>query len=78
MSRNLTFGGFALSPPPDAIQEFNLETNIYDASFGMTAGSTINLATKSGSNQLHGAAYDFLRNSDLDARNFFALNEQIP
>ena len=78
MSRNLTFGGFALSPPPDAIQEFNLETNIYDASFGMTAGSTINLATKSGSNQIHGAAYDFLRNSDLDARNFFALNGTNP
>ncbi len=78
MSRNLTFGGFALSPPPDAIQEFNLETNIYDASFGMTAGSTINLATKSGSNQIHGAAYDFLRNSDLDARNFFALNSTNP
>lgn len=78
MSRNLTFGGFALSPPPDAIQEFNLETNNYDASFGMTAGSTINLATKSGSNQIHGAAYDFLRNSDLDARNFFALDQSNP
>jgi hypothetical protein len=78
MSRNLSFGGFALSPPPDAIQEFNLETNIYDASFGMTAGSTINLATKSGSNQIHGAAYEFLRNSDLDARNFFALNQTNP
>jgi len=78
MSRNLSFGGFALSPPPDAIQEFNLETNIYDASFGMTAGSTINLATKSGTNQIHGTAYDFLRNSDLDARNFFALNSTNP
>ena len=78
MSRNLSFGGFALSPPPDAIQEFNLETNIYDASFGMAAGSTINLATKSGSNTIHGAAYDFLRNSDLDARNFFNLNQSNP
>ncbi len=78
MSRNLTFGGFSLSPPPDAIEEFNLETNIYDASFGMTAGSTINLATKSGTNQIHGAAYDFLRNSDLDARNFFDLNQTNP
>ncbi|HEV2383551.1 MAG TPA: carboxypeptidase regulatory-like domain-containing protein [Terriglobia bacterium] len=78
MSRNLSFGGFALSPPPDAIQEFNLETNIYDASFGLAAGSTINLATKSGTNQIHGAAYDFLRNSDLDARNFFSLNNTNP
>jgi hypothetical protein len=78
MSRNLSFGGFALSPPPDAIEEFNLETNIYDASFGLTAGSTINLATKSGANQIHGAAYEFLRNSDLDARNFFDLNQTNP
>lgn len=78
MSRNLTFGGFALSPPPDAIQEFNLETNIYDASFGMAAGSTINLATKSGTNQIHGTAYEFLRNSDLDARNFFSLDQTNP
>src|SRR5215472_14764826 len=78
MSKNLSFGGFALSPPPDAIQEFNLETNIYDASFGLTAGSTINLAIKSGGNQIHGTAYEFLRNSDLDARNFFALNQTNP
>src|SRR5579859_6372480 len=78
MSRNLSFGGFSLSPPPDAIQEFNLETNIYDASFGMAAGSTINLATKSGTNQIHGAAYEFLRNSDLDARNFFSLDQTDP
>lgn len=78
MSRNLTFGGFALSPPPDAIQEFNLETNIYDAAFGMTAGSTINLTTKSGTNQIHGSVYEFLRNRSLDARNFFALNQTNP
>ena len=78
MSRNLSFGGFALSPPPDAIEEFNLETNIYDASFGMAAGSTINLATKSGSNAIHGAAYNFLRNNDLDARNFFDLDSTNP
>ncbi|MGH9452734.1 MAG: carboxypeptidase regulatory-like domain-containing protein, partial [Terriglobia bacterium] len=78
MSRNLTFGGFALSPPPDAIQEFNLQTNIYDAAFGMTAGSTINLATKSGTNQIHGSVYEFLRNKALDARNFFNLNQTNP
>jgi hypothetical protein len=78
MSKSLSFGGFALSPPPDAIEEFNLETNIYDASFGTAAGSTINLATKSGGNQIHGAVYEFLRNSDLDARNFFALNQTNP
>lgn len=77
-SRNLSFGGFALEPPPDAVQEFNLETNIYNATFGLAAGSTINLTTKSGTNQIHGAAYEFFRNSGLDARNFFALNQTNP
>jgi hypothetical protein len=77
-SRNLTFGGFALQPPPDAVQEFNLEQNIYDASFGIAAGSTINLTTKSGTNQIHGGVFEFLRNQTLDARNFFNLNQTNP
>lgn len=77
-SRNLSFGGFALEPPPDAVQEFNLETNIYNATFGLAAGSTINLTTKSGTNQIHGAAYEFLRNSGMDARNFFNLDQINP
>ena len=70
-SRNLTFGGFAVQPSPDAVQEFKIQTNIYDAAFGKTAGSTINLITKSGSNEFHGTAYEFLRNDVLDASNFF-------
>lgn len=73
-SKSLTFGGFALQPPPDAIQEFKIQTNIYSAAFGKTAGSTINLVTKSGTNGLHGSAYEFLRNDALDARNFFATD----
>ena len=71
-SKSLSYGGFALQPPPDAIQEFKIQTNIYSAAFGKTAGSTINLVTKSGTNGLHGSAYEFLRNDALDARNFFA------
>lgn len=74
-SRNLTFGGFAVSPPPDAVQEFKVQTNIYSAAFGKTAGSTINLVTRSGSNDLHGTVYEFLRNDKLDARNFFATQK---
>jgi hypothetical protein len=77
-SRNLTFGGFGLQPPPDAVQEFNLEQNIYNAAFGLAAGSTINLTTKSGTNQIHGTVYEFLRNSGMDARNFFVLNQTNP
>jgi hypothetical protein len=70
-SRNLTFGGFAVQPSPDAVQEFKIQTNIYDAAFGKTAGSTINLVTKSGTNEFHGSVYEFLRNDVLDASNYF-------
>jgi len=70
-SRNMTFGGFAVSPPPDAVQEFKVQTNIYDAAFGKTAGSTINLVTRSGTNEFHGGAYEFLRNDYLDSAPFF-------
>ncbi|PYV28545.1 MAG: hypothetical protein DMG27_00940, partial [Acidobacteria bacterium] len=73
-SRNLTFGGFAVSPPPDAVQEFKVQTNIYDAAFGKTAGSTINLVTKSGTNEIHGTVYEFLRNDKFDARNAYATS----
>jgi hypothetical protein len=74
-SRNLTFGGFAVQPTPDAVQEFKIQTNIYSAAFGRAAGSTINLVTKSGTNEIHGTGYEFLRNSALDARNFFATDK---
>jgi len=77
-SRNMTFGGFGLQPTPDAVQEFRIQTNVYDAAFGKAAGSTINLLTKSGTNQVHGTAYEFLRNDDLDSRNFFATNQINP
>jgi hypothetical protein len=73
-SRNLGQGGFALQPPPDAVQEFKIQTNVYSAVFGLTPGSTINLVTKSGSNDLHGTVYEFLRNDALDARNYFAAD----
>jgi hypothetical protein len=66
-SRNMTFGGFSVSPPPDAVQEFKVQTNIYDAAFGKTAGSTINLVTKSGTNDFHGVAYEFVRNDKFDS-----------
>ena len=70
-SRNMSFGGFSVSPPPDAVQEFKVQTNIYDAAFGKTAGSTINLVTKSGTNEFHGVLYEFLRNDKLDSAPYF-------
>jgi hypothetical protein len=66
------YAGYALEPPIDAITEFRILTNTASAEFGHSAGSTTNIVTRSGSNQLHGSVYDFLRNDDFDARNFFA------
>jgi hypothetical protein len=55
----------------DAIREFNLLTDTYGAEYGKRAGAQVNVVTQSGTNQLHGSLFEFLRNSDLDARNFF-------
>ncbi len=60
----------------DAIQEFSVLTSNYSAEYGKTAGGVVNAITRSGTNQFHGSAYEFLRNDALDARNFF--NGAIP
>jgi len=70
---------FGVRPPVDAIREFENLTSTYDASFGRSAGAQINVVLKSGSNNIHGSAYEFHRNGALDARNFFApANEPAP
>ena len=55
----------------DAVEEFSVLTSNYSAEYGRTSGGVINAITKSGTNRFHGNAYEFLRNSALDARNFF-------
>ena len=62
----------AVRPPADAIAEFKVQTNGYDATFGRNAGGQVNVITKSGSNLLSGTAYGFFRAKELNARNFFA------
>src|SRR5579863_1108352 len=59
-------------PFPDALQEFKVETSTLTASNGIHAGGTVTGVTKSGTNEFHGDAFDFFRNGDLNARNFFA------
>ena len=64
----------------DAVREFNVAGDSYGAEFGKRAGGQISIVTSSGSNKLHGDAFEFLRNSKLDARNFFdyPLGQRIP
>ena len=60
-----------ISPNPDAVEEFKIITNNYEAEYGRTSGGIINQVIKSGSNQFHGDAFEFLRNNALNARDFF-------
>src|SRR5579872_7305563 len=61
-----------LVPPIEAIQEVQVYTGKYNAEFGFSGSAVINVVTKSGSNEFHGALFEFLRNNDADAKNFFA------
>jgi hypothetical protein len=58
-------------PNPDAIAEFKIQTSTYDASYGRNPGANVNVVTKSGTNQFHGTAFEFFRNSVLNANSFF-------
>ncbi|MBA3442984.1 MAG: TonB-dependent receptor, partial [Pyrinomonadaceae bacterium] len=61
----------ALRPSVDSIQEFKVESANYSAEYGRSAGGIVTLAIKSGTNEFHGSAFEFLRNDKLDANNFF-------
>jgi hypothetical protein len=65
-------------PFPDALQEFSIETSAVSSRFGTHPGATVNAVTKSGSNDFHGDLFEFLRNGDTNARNFFApVHDQL-
>jgi Carboxypeptidase regulatory-like domain len=66
-----------LTPSVEAITEFAVDTNGFKAEFGQAGGGVITFVSKSGTNTLHGTAYEFLRNDDLDARGFFAATRSI-
>lgn len=62
----------AIFPNPDALAEFSVQTNNFDAQYGGASGAVVNIVTRSGTNSLHGSVFEYLRNGDLNARNFFA------
>jgi hypothetical protein len=73
----LSIGGISI-PNPDAIQEFKVQTSLYDASYGRGAGGNVNVVTKSGSDQLHGGLFEFLRNDVFNANDFFLNRNHVP
>jgi hypothetical protein len=66
-----TFSGGVAIPNPDTIQEFKVQTGQYDAAYGRNAGANVDLVTKGGGNEFHGALWEFLRNDALNANTFF-------
>jgi hypothetical protein len=63
-------GALSFVPSPDAVQEFRVQSNTYDAQFGRTGGGTINVSLKGGTNKLHGSLYHYFRNDILNANSF--------
>lgn len=71
-NHNRMDGGFALKLPVEAIAEFRILTQTAPPEYGGTAGATTSVVTRSGTNQFHGALYEFVRNDAFDVRNFFS------
>jgi hypothetical protein len=68
----------AITPPPDALQEFAVQTRTYNVEFGTSAGAVINVSTKSGTNHFHGDVWEYLRNDALDANTYFNNYGGVP
>ncbi len=75
-NNELTSGAIAILSSIDSIQEFKVLTYNYSAEWGTRGGPTVLVTTKSGSNQFHGSLFEFFRNTDLDARSFFATSTE--
>src|SRR5215510_14296893 len=73
--KNLTQNTALNFPSPDALQEFLIMTSNYTAEYGRNAGGVIVGVTRAGSNEIHGSLWEFLRNTDLNARNFFSVSK---
>jgi len=65
------FNGIPMNPPPEALAELKIETGMSSGAYGHASGANVNLVTKSGTNELHGDLWEYLRNNRLDSRDFF-------
>jgi hypothetical protein len=73
---SVTYGVPVVNPNPDTVAEFRIIENNYSAEYGRSNGGVVSVVTKSGTNQVHGTLFDYLRNTDLNANNFF--NQSTP
>jgi len=77
-NNDLAINQYAVAISTEAIQEFKVQASTYSAEFGRSPGAQINVATKAGTNAVHGVLYEYLRNDTLDAKNFFDRPGRIP
>jgi len=77
-NNDLYINQYSVLPSIDAIQEFKVQSSDYSAEFGRSGGAQINVVLKSGSNQFHGSGFEFFRNRNLDAKNFFDKPDCTP
>jgi hypothetical protein len=75
---SVSFGLPVMDPNPDAVAEFRVLENNYTAEYGRSGGGIVTVVTKSGTNQLHGSAFDYLRNDAFNANNFFNIAAGLP
>ena len=77
-TNNLTYGSIGFPPPVASIQEFKIDNSTFSAEYGHVSGAVVNLITRSGTDRFRGEAYEFFRDEELDARNFFELASNGP
>src|SRR6185503_11238028 len=75
---NLWFSSISFQPAISTIQELRIDNSTFSAEYGQNSGAVVNIATRSGTNELHGELFEFFRNDALDARNFFNFTSSRP